>query len=448
MIGVESRAARWWGIVRLARRHLQRRWLESLLILVGIAMGVGVFTGMESLLRFAQSLEAASLRFNPEVQAVRVQGRQFDVETFYRTDIPGVRIDATFTAPMRFSLDDLLILRESLPVIGHLFTGESYRTTELLAIDGESVGTRLDLASGTEALQISLRSTSPDELSFSGRRFLAGTSFTWEDVASGARTVVLDETAAKTLFPGLTPEEVVGHALATAYSGAGADSSGAVWIIIGVVETVQDPFGPATGSAVLAYAPPGALESETYRTFLVMPAEGVATEELIRELQAYFDQVYGEGRIEVREPLAFVDSGVPVALLALSGLALLIAAVNLLNLFTARVFRRQRYTGMSVALGATRSMLFWQTTGEALVLGVLGSLGGLLIAQGVVRMLLIVLTSGMRELSGDSPLLAVGLTPTDAALGLGLGIAVSLLFGLYPGWLASRQEPAEALRTE
>ena len=117
------------------------------------------------------------------------------------------------------------------------------------------------------------------------------------------------------------------------------------------------------------------------------PRRGVTDSELVRQVQSYMDRIYGAGRVEVRPPGNFGGSvGVIVQILALAGLALLIAAINILNLFTARVLRRQRYTGMSIALGATRGMLFWQTAGEAILLGLLGSARPFF-AQGAVRLL-------------------------------------------------------------
>lgn len=456
MVQVESWNAKWLGIVRLAVRQLRQRWLESLFILLGIALGVGVFTGMETYIRFSETMTQDLVRSNPQILAVRVQAQSFDLNTFYQSQTPAVRLDPTLSAPLQLGLDDLLALREALPVVGPVFMSGSSRSSAVRAIDGENVGSAFDPTAGGAPLQLSVRSTSPDELVYTERSFLAGSSYTWEDVANGEHRLVLDEQAAKTLFPDLAPEETVGHTVTagtttgTPISPGVVSASGIVWTIVGVVEAAGDPFGFPSSNAVQAYGPPGAFGSETYRELSILPAVGVSIEEMVREVQAYANQVYGEGKVTVREPLASLDSGnsYMIALLALSGLALLIAAVNILNLFTARVLRRQRYTGMSVALGATRSMLFWQTAGEAILLGVFGSVLGLFIAHGLVRLLVIFFTSSSAGLPGSNPYDSISMTTIDAAVGLGIGTGISLLFGLYPGWLASRQEPAEALRTE
>src|SRR5690606_41339760 len=48
--------ARWLGVLRLSRRQLQQRWLESVLIMLGIALGVGVLTAGETFVRFQTSM--------------------------------------------------------------------------------------------------------------------------------------------------------------------------------------------------------------------------------------------------------------------------------------------------------------------------------------------------------------------------------------------------------
>ena len=68
----QSALARWRGIVRIAQRQLRHRFLENLLILLGIALGVGVLTGMGSFLRFLVSLDEDLLRSQPEMQSVIV----------------------------------------------------------------------------------------------------------------------------------------------------------------------------------------------------------------------------------------------------------------------------------------------------------------------------------------------------------------------------------------
>lgn len=437
--------ARWLGIAGLAGRQLRARWLESLLIFLGIALGVGVFTGMETVSRHEQARFADVSRLMPQVYSVHIAPRRLDVSELYTGGAAALRVDPDFYTPVEFTLADVLALREQVPSVDYVFVSGSGQGNPVIAIDGASVADADDPLFAQGRVELLVEEATPDQLTATGRKFLAGAPFTWEDVATGARRIVLDETAAADLFPGLPPEEVVGRTITTASHGG----SPAVWTVIGVVEALLDNVAARSFGnfrLIEALGPIGVHGEGSYRDLYVM-SQGASSEELVREVQAYLDYAYGPGRVEVRPPQAVASlSRYFISGLILSGLALLIAALSLLNLFTARVLRRQRYTGMSVALGATRAMLFWQTAGEALLLGISGSLAGLGLAAGLVRLYRAYLL--MRPGVTASWYEGLALGPADALMGLALGTCVSLLFGLYPAWLAARQQPAEALRAE
>lgn len=449
-----SGLARWRGILRLSRRQLQQRWLESLFIVLGIAMGVGVFTGMETFVRFAYTMSSQELRLNPQAQGIRVMPRRVDFNTFRELgSVPAIRLGQDLETPVEFALADLLGVREAVSRISHAFLPESWSGQRITSLDGQNVLLPDLVDGGSQGADIQIQIATPDELTYRQRRFLAGTPFTWDDFVQGERRIVIEEETAERLFPGLTPEDIVGRTFTTGWGHPG--EPGTLWQIIGVVERIDESMAGRAfhfdTNLLLGYAPPGTGDHGTIREFYVIPAEPEDTEDVIREVQAYFDQMYGPGRVHVREPQASISElGVIISILALSGLALLIAAVNILNLFTARVLRRQRHTGMSLALGATRTMLFWQTSGEALLLGVVGSTVGLMLARGIVSLLAMFLRMQMGEFdtAAFDPLAGLGLTSIDAAIGLTLGTMISLIFGLYPAFLAARQNPAEALRTD
>lgn len=444
MLGAKaSGLARWRGILKFARRQLQQRWLESLFILLGIALGVGVFTGMETFVRFTLNLSSESMASVPQLSSVQVMPRRIDLNTFTDRSMPAMRIDPELAEPVAIRLGDLLTLRESIPEIGSLFVSGSGRGYDISAIDGETVDMGFDPERPGPIVTFLVHTTSPDELGASGRTFLAGQSFTWDDVINGRRRIVLEEDAAKDLFPDLTPDQVIGRTVTTS-----SGPEGIVWTVAGIVARPDraefNPWGDSSNFRHLeAYGPLDITSDEQYSQFYVSPIEGVSYEELTRQLQAYMDRLYGPGRIDVQPPMDIgVSYNAILGLLALAGLALFIAAINILNLFTARILRRQRFTGMSIALGATRGMLFWQTAGEAILLGVVGSALGLVFAMGVVRFVEGLLGGGFDQYGG------LVLTPIDALVGMLLGTSMSLLFGLYPAWLAARQDPAEALRGE
>jgi predicted permease len=127
--------------------------------------------------------------------------------------------------------------------------------------------------------------------------------------------------------------------------------------------------------------------------------------------------------------------------MGISALVLLIACANLANLMMARASARQREMAVRVALGASRSRLIRQVLAESLLLAVVGSVCGAVVAQGFSRFL-------VAFLSTQSTTLFLNLHPDWRVLTFtgGLAILTCLLFGLAPAIQASHTAPGEAMK--
>jgi predicted permease len=128
-------------------------------------------------------------------------------------------------------------------------------------------------------------------------------------------------------------------------------------------------------------------------------------------------------------------------LMAISGLVLLIACANIANLMLARGAARRTETAIRTALGAPRRRLIRQMLTESILLAVLGGAAGLIVAWSGARAILQIAFRGASY---------VPISPNPSLPVLGFAFAVSLLtgiiFGVAPAWVASRCDPAEALR--
>jgi predicted permease len=128
-------------------------------------------------------------------------------------------------------------------------------------------------------------------------------------------------------------------------------------------------------------------------------------------------------------------------LLALSAGVLLIACSNLANLLLARAAARKGEVSVRLALGASRGQVVRQTLGESLILALLGGIAGTALAFALTRTLLALAFNGLPPAPIDpAPSLRVLL------FSFSLSLLTGLLFGSLPAWLASRFDPAEALR--
>jgi predicted permease len=128
-------------------------------------------------------------------------------------------------------------------------------------------------------------------------------------------------------------------------------------------------------------------------------------------------------------------------LMAISGLVLLIACANIANLMLARGAARRTETAIRTALGAPRRRLIRQMLTESVLLAVLAGATGLLVAWSGARAILEIAFRGASY---------VPISPNPSLPVLGFAFAVSLvtgiIFGVAPAWVASRCDPAEALR--
>jgi predicted permease len=128
-------------------------------------------------------------------------------------------------------------------------------------------------------------------------------------------------------------------------------------------------------------------------------------------------------------------------LFALSGLVLLIACANLANLMLARAGVRQREMALRLTLGASRSRLIRQLLAESLLLAMLGTIAGGVLAQILSRVLVAFLSTPQNQIF-------VELAPDWRVLGFAAGLAIltSILFGLTPAIQASHTDPGVAMK--
>ena len=128
-------------------------------------------------------------------------------------------------------------------------------------------------------------------------------------------------------------------------------------------------------------------------------------------------------------------------LLALAGLVLLLACVNLANLLLARAAGRRREMSTRIALGAGRAIILRQLLTESLLLSALGGLAGL--ALGFVgRNLLSGLLADSWHRAGVKADFDWGVVSFAVAISL----LTSLVFGAVPIWQAMRTDVNSALK--
>ncbi len=120
-----------------------------------------------------------------------------------------------------------------------------------------------------------------------------------------------------------------------------------------------------------------------------------------------------------------------------SSIGLLVGGVGVMNIMLMSVTERTREIGVRKAVGARRRDIIRQFLIEAMTLTGTGGAIGVLLGIGIS--VLINLTM---------PKLPSAVPPWAIVLGVGSAMSVGLFFGIYPAWKAAKLDPVEALRYE
>jgi predicted permease len=113
-------------------------------------------------------------------------------------------------------------------------------------------------------------------------------------------------------------------------------------------------------------------------------------------------------------------------LLAATSLLLLIACTNVANLLLARAVVRERDLAIRASLGAGRSRLFGQVMGETMALGILGSIVGIGLAWGLLRIFVSLAPANFPRLA------AISLDSSVLGFALFIAVFAGLIAGLPP----------------
>jgi len=115
---------------------------------------------------------------------------------------------------------------------------------------------------------------------------------------------------------------------------------------------------------------------------------------------------------------------------ALAAVAVVIAALGIVNTLTMNVIERVREIGVLRAVGMTRRQVWRSVVVEAGVLGLAGAFLGVVLGL-VVGSLMVILPGGRIDVAAVVPWQVVGLT-------VGLGVTVAMLAAAYPARLAAQ----------
>jgi len=266
------------------------------------------------------------------------------------------------------------------------------------------------------------------------------------DNGGRSRVVVLGQTVANDLFPGLNPlDEVV-------------KINNVPFRVIGVMETKGSSFlGDQDATAFIplttaqerlfqASAQTKGGDRRINTIYLQVqddsarPIVTAAVNALLRERHHIavddpndFSVV---SQTELINTFGAVTEVLTVFLGAIAAISLLVGGIGIMNIMLVSVTERTREIGLRKAIGATSRAILGQFLAEAMFLSLLGGMIGIAIGVGGAYAV-----SRVADIHPEVQLSAV-------TLAVGFSLAVGLFFGIYPARRASRLNPIDALRFE
>ena len=321
--------------------------------------------------------------------------------------------------------------------------------------DVERVGTFSSLYDATVALDGRLYALNsrgsgfitPDYAELVGLELAEGSSFSADDEAGSAPVMLLSEAAADILFPG----GAVGQSLELMNAPTG-DAGSERYTVVGTFkpqENRQDweqltalfPYWKAPdyggGSELSVRAKPG--RGEAARTQVVSAARRVLKTDLepwnLVPEEVFYTRDPGENT--GLQPGATDPA---VIIFGLFGVvALIVGSIGIFSIMLVNALERERDTGLLRALGASRARIVRDFTLEAGALGLLGGLGGVLVAALVIPLLVAQVGSALawQELQWQ---------PLAAVIVLSLTALLGMLLGFFPALRASSVAPVDALK--
>jgi putative ABC transport system permease protein len=267
----------------------------------------------------------------------------------------------------------------------------------------------------------------------------SGRAFAPQEVASGAKVIVIGIELAENLLPGLDP---LGRVLRI---------RGTPYVVIGVLEKQGSVFGfSLDNQAIVPWTTPVSRVIQPRGDIQSMIVQAPTREQMQDGIELSREVLRGArhlppGKVDnfaletEDSALEFFD-GLKRQMIvfgtALPAIGLVVGAMVIMNIMLVAVAERTREIGIRKALGARRRDILSQFLIEASTLSVVGAAVG--ITLGIVA---------AKIIAALSPLPA-SVAPWSIAMALLLGAGVGIVAGVYPATRAARLDPIAALRQE
>jgi predicted permease len=412
---------------RFALRMIAKSPLFTAIVVVTLALGIGLNTAVYS------AIEALLLRSLPGVtqpdRLVQIYRTYPGGQQFGSNSIPHFwdlrkRTGDVFSDVSAWSYVTMNVAASDRPVrvFGQMVSADFFRTLGAEMAQGRGFVPAEDEGRGAHPVAV---------LSHNGWRLHFGA----EPNIVGRRVLV----------NGLSVE-IIGIA-SPEFNGPLPMAPPALWMPLMQLEQLR----PGGGAAFEA-------RGNNYMNVVARLAPGVSLEQanarltaVFEELSAEFPQQYERTGINlvpqseagIHPSFRGASLGLSAVVMVVVGILLLVACVNVANLFLARARDRAREMAIRLALGAKRSALLRQLLVESLVFAAMSGAAGLLVAWWAISLANGVTLPIDLDFNAD-----LRLSPSVLGFALLVSLLTSVLFGLAPALVATRPALIPALKGE
>ena len=400
-------------IFRQAFRSLGRHWIQSVLSVLGIAVGVAAFVCVVAIGNAGTSAVESQLQnLGDNFVWIEAGSRSRN----------GMRMGARGTRSL--VLGDADAILEQVPLIKSVTPN----------VDG-----RIQVIYGNQNWATQYRGVTPNYLQVRRWDLQEGEFFNNTDVATDAPVCVIGQTVVDNLFGvespvGKTirlqslPCRVVGTLRAKGFSATGGDQDD---FVLMPYTTVQKRI---TGTFWL---------DDIFCSAVTQTSMAEATKQITALLrERHHLNTAEDDDFNVRRPEDLINAQLAASkmmrllLASIASLSLLVGGIGIMNIMLVSVTQRTREIGVHLAIGATERDVQLQFLSEATFIAALGAAIGLLLGFASA--------SVVPELFG----FPTKLTNTIFGVGAAFAAGVGILFGFYPARKASQLDPIQALRYE
>lgn len=403
--------------------------LRSLLTMLGIIIGIAAIIAIVSTIKGTnEQIKQQLIGAGNNVVTVRLcQGSNSPYDMQYSPIPDGVPVISETTRESLANLDgaeDATLYTERSYVDGLVYRGNTAFTGTLRGID-------------THYFEVN------------GYQLYLGRGFSEQDYSQYKKVVILDQSAAQSIFPGENPLGQVMEIDREPFTVIGVVAMASTYEPnISTYEEYVTFVGSDSGAIyvpnavwplICQYDEPQKVDIQATSTDDMTSVGKNAADLINAGLSVSQDSELSYSSTDVMEQaqqLQQLANATNQQLIWIASISLLVGGIGVMNIMLVTVTERTREIGLKKAIGARKGRILWQFLTEAAVLTSMGGLIGVLVGVGMAQV--------VSRISG-SP---TAISAPAALIAVLFSMVIGILFGLMPAIKAANLNPIDALRRE